>query len=89
MQTGGRESVYRALNKVTKLLVVLDDVLSGDRGRRLGVDLRGEPKGGGGREGRGGRREGGGGVYGPLKVTKLVTVLGENWGEGMSGDRRV
>lgn len=88
VEAGGRESVYRTLNKVTKLIIVLRETCFGGRGRGLNVGLRGEAKGGGSSGGRR-RREGGWGIYRPLKVTKLVIVLGQSWGEGVSGDRRV
>lgn len=65
MEVGGRESIYRTLNKVRKVIILLRETCLGGRGRRLDVGLRGEAEGGGsggGGAGGGGRREGGGGV---------------------------
>lgn len=73
----GRKSVYRSLNKVAKLVVILCEALGG-RGWRLNGWLTGGTEGGGG---GGGRREKGGGADWPLKVTKLVIILGQSRGE--------
>lgn len=91
VKRGGGESTNGTLNKVTKVIRVPWKTCLGGRGWRLDVGLSGEAEGwgSGGRGGGGGCREGGGGAYGPLKVSKLVTVLAQSCGVGVSGDRGV